>query len=165
MKEARFSREFWQMVYFWLVTMAALFALIWYQHSHRIQQSEGIPVSENLKPIIDNAVQGHTQSALNAFGQELIRSFTQPDGAGNQRLSIPLAQMACDLAVTQLKLEAIFEELGTEQLVDPAKLTARLVQKLERETNALKQHNDARPKVQAVSGAIAAAINGSGRKG
>lgn len=113
-------------------------------------------MSENQHPAGESAVKATVQESLDAFGTELARSCEVTDPNGVKRLAMPLLQMFVDLQVAQMKLEAVFEELGVEHCVDPAKLTVRLLKKIDRETKLLKQANDAKPNI-----AIANAVNGS----
>lgn len=103
------------------------------------------------KPAINELL----QTALNAYGAQVLRECTQLDGSGNQVMAIPFAQLLCDVRVLEVKLKAILDELEREQLLDPAKVCHRVIRELELQTRQLKQVIDARPKV-----AIAQAIGG-----
>ena len=105
-----------------------------------------------------------TQRAIDAWSSEVVRTLQHTDEVGNQKLALPMLQGYLDTRLLQLKVEALFEELDAEQLVESPRVMSRLLRKLDEERQHAKKANDARPKVQTVTGAVAAAINGSGRK-
>lgn len=101
--------------------------------------------------------------AINAWSDEVLKTFAVTNELGQTGIAVPpmvLLQGYMDMRLTQLKLEALFEELDREHLVDSKKCMERLFAKLEHERKAAKQSNDARPKVTAVQGSVAGAING-----
>ena len=100
-------------------------------------------------PIVKDAI----SQALDDFGAELQRSCETIHEQG-KGFSVNVAQLFVDVQVQQLKLEAIFEELGAERLIDPAQLSMRFLRKLDREAKSLKQRNDAR-----LNSSVASAVN------
>lgn len=121
-------------------------------------------MSENEQPaaVAERPVNEALQEGLNAYGTELLRECTQLDGAGNQIMAIPFAQLLCDVRVLQVKLAVILHELDREQLVEAKKVTERLIRELALETHRLKQVIAARPKVAIASGVVGG-INGRNR--
>lgn len=146
---------------FGLATLAAI-ALCWAPVILVWRLITGANVTEDQRPTTDKTgVKTTTQQALDDFAAQLLKHHEQQiDPTGHTRLVLPLAQMFLDVAVVQMKLEAIFEELGAEQLIDPAKLAARLLQKLERETQQLKAANADKTRL-----AVAHAIHGVNGRG
>ncbi len=121
-------------------------------------------MSKNQQPPNKAGAGEATQQAIDAWSSEVVRTLEHVDEAGNKRLALPMLQGYLDTRLVQLKLEALFEELDQEGYVFADKVMARLLRKLDHERLESKQANDARPTVQTVTGAVAAAINGSGRK-
>lgn len=120
----------------------------------------------NKQQVTDKPGTGEaTQHAIDAWSSEVIKTLHHTDEAGNQRLAVPMLQAYLDTRLVQLKLEALFEDLDHEGLVLADQVMARFLRKLDHERHEAKQANDARPTVQTITGAVAAAINGSGRKG
>lgn len=103
--------------------------------------------NDNTQAAGERPVGEQLQEALDAYGAELLRECTQLDGAGNQIMQVPFAQLLCDVRVLEVKLAVILSELDREQLVDAKKVTARLIRELELETRRLRQVIAARPKV------------------
>ena len=122
-------------------------------------------MSNNQQPPDKRGAGEATQKAIDAWSSEVVKTLEHTDQAGNKRLALPMLQGYLDTRLLQLKLEALFEELDHEGYIFADKVMARLLRKLDAERADAKQANDARPKVQTVTGAVAAAINGSGRKG
>ncbi len=122
-------------------------------------------MSDKQKPKDKIGAGAATQQAIDAWSSEVVKTLHHVDEAGNQRLAVPMLQAYLDSRLLQLKVEALFEELDQEGLVFSERVMARLLRKLDHERQEAKQANDARPTVQTVTGAVAAAINGSGRKG
>lgn len=118
-------------------------------------------MSQNEQPQPDQVPKSAGEilgEALQAFANQVVREATQLDSEGNQRFMVNLPQLLIDVRTLEVKLQCIFEELGKEQLIDPAKLLDRTVRKFEFEARHLKQVIDARPKV-----AIAHAVGINGR--
>lgn len=109
-------------------------------------------MSQNDQPQQDQAKAAKSAGellgeALQAFATQVVREATQLDNEGNQRLVVSIPQLLIDVRTLEVKLQCIFEELGHEQLVDPAKLMTRTIRKFEFEARQLKQRNDSRPNV------------------
>lgn len=97
--------------------------------------------------------------AIEDWSAELFRSIKQRDEHGREATIVPVLQMFMDIELTQLKIEALFEELGRAGFVDSPRVMDRLLRKLEHARKELKQATDARPKL-ALAAAVAGAING-----
>ena len=103
------------------------------------------------------------EHAIEAWRKQLGLALQHSDGAGNTVVSVPLLPMFFAGELLALKFEALFEELEAAHLLDPVKVTSRLLTKLEHQRQQAKASVDARPRVQPVGAAVAGAINGKGR--
>lgn len=115
-------------------------------------------MSENQQTAV-NAAQA-TQDAIDAWSRTVAESLTGRDPQGNERIQLPLLQGYLDMRLMQVKLEALFEELDAQGLVEAKLVMGRFLRKLELERKQAQQAIDARPRVTPVQGAIAQAING-----
>lgn len=97
--------------------------------------------------------------ALQAFADQVIAEATHVTGEGAQQLLFNPGQLLIDIRTLEVKLQAIYEELGREQLIEPEKLHKRTVRLLHLRARELKQVVDARPRV-AVASSVITGING-----
>jgi hypothetical protein len=102
------------------------------------------PQSPGLKPLTPGEELGH---ALQAFAQQVMAEAMQLDNEGRQRLVINLPQLLIDVRTIEVKLQALYEELGREQMIDPAAVHKRTVRLLELRTRELRQAIAARPNI------------------
>jgi len=75
------------------------------------------------------------QKAVNAYGEALLKSRATPNG----QIALPFLEIYLDGMVTQLKIEAVFEELEALGLIHPANVVGRLLSKLAAATEELKR--------------------------